>query len=348
MALTIDNVINLTTYSGNKNPKYVKQLSVIHESSDGEMVQYYINPTDNTQGDKNTYAIGVYDENTKSYTYTDYPSTVWSLPGQRITNTRVDRLGVKAFPGMGAFAFYKLAHRKITRIVIPVNQRREGDNAPTLSAVINADGTTTFNITPPEKPEYECYRIVMEYDIYAEEWITYETEFTAPKPKITGQYRCYAVGYGEEGQLYSKESNTLVLDLTGEHSTFVRPYYTTDELNEMLDKIEQLELKVREHKVEKDVPADAQFTDTIYDDTLLKSQIRANLNNISLLMEALFNQNKHWLIDSDGNQLIDSNGYPLYTAEYTSKLDDIVASILELQSRKYLYWGEQEEQEGGD
>jgi len=104
--------------------------------------------------------------------------------------------------------------------------------------------------------------------------------------------------------------------------------------------------KVNGHSVYKDVPSDAVFTDTVYDDTTIRGQVRANMNNIELLMNALFNENTHWLIDSDGNQIIDSNGYPIYTAQYTSKLDELVQAITELQSRKYLYWGEPQQEEG--
>ena len=104
--------------------------------------------------------------------------------------------------------------------------------------------------------------------------------------------------------------------------------------------------KVNGHSVYKDVPSDAVFTDTVYDDTTIRGQVRANMNNIELLMNALFNQNVHWLVDSDGNQIIDSNGYPIYTAQYTSKVDELVQAITELQSRKYLYWGEPQQEEG--
>ena len=104
--------------------------------------------------------------------------------------------------------------------------------------------------------------------------------------------------------------------------------------------------KVNNHSVYKDVPSDAVFTDTVYDDTIIRGQVRANMNNIELLMNALFNQNTHWLVDSDGNQIIDSNGYPIYTAQYASKIDELVQAITELQSRKYLYWGEPQQEEG--
>ena len=40
MALDIEKVIDLTAYAGNPAPKVVSQLSIIHESSDGELVQY--------------------------------------------------------------------------------------------------------------------------------------------------------------------------------------------------------------------------------------------------------------------------------------------------------------------
>ena len=72
MALDIEKVIDLTAYAGNPAPKVVSQLSIIHESSDGELVQYYIESVNHSQGDKKTYAIGVYDRESQSYSYNDY------------------------------------------------------------------------------------------------------------------------------------------------------------------------------------------------------------------------------------------------------------------------------------
>jgi hypothetical protein len=95
--------------------------------------------------------------------------------------------------------------------------------------------------------------------------------------------------------------------------------------------------KVNGHSVYKDVPSDAVFTDTVYDDTMIKGQVRANMNNIDLLMNALFNTEKYWLVDSNGHQIIDSNGYPIYSAKYTSKIAELTALIEELKSRKYVY-----------
>ena len=95
---------------------------------------------------------------------------------------------------------------------------------------------------------------------------------------------------------------------------------------------------VNNHNVYKDVPADAQFTDTIYDDTYVKGRVRTNANNIELIMSTLFDSDNYYLVDSDGNQIVDSIGEPIYTAQYKSKLIEMQRAIEELQSRKYVYW----------
>ena len=233
MPLVFERTIDLTAYADNPEPKLVEQLSIIHESSDGEIVQYYIKPVNKTQGDKNSHAIGVYDEDSQTWSYHEYEDLEWGKPGQRISGNRIERLGIKAFPAIGAIAFYKLAHRKLTRIVAPVNPKSKKNTAPDLAATVNADGTVTFTVTPPEEPEYECYRIVMDYDIYTEEYITYDLELTVEKPRISGEYRCYAVGYGEEGQLYSKESNVVVLDLEGRDDEFHSPFYSRADIDRL-------------------------------------------------------------------------------------------------------------------
>ncbi len=233
MALVIEKTIDLTDYEHNPEPKVVNQLSIIHESSDGELVQYYIDPENETQGDKNTYAIGVYHKDTQSYSYNDYDEVVWNEPDQRICGNRIERLGVKAFPDVGAIAFYKLMHRNITRIVAPVNRKGQKNTAPVLAGVANGDGTVTFTITPPDKPKYACYRIVMQSGIYMEDHITYDLEVTCAAPRVSGEYRCFAIGYGQAGQLLSRDSNVLIFQLEGRGESFSPPYYTRTHLQEM-------------------------------------------------------------------------------------------------------------------
>ena len=246
MALTIDKTIDLTAYEHNPEPKVVSQLSIIHEASDGELVQYYIDPENETEGDKNTYAVGVYDKDSQSYSYNDYDEVTWNDPDQRICGNRIERLGVKAFPDIGAIAYYKLKHRNISRIVAPVNKKGAKNKAPTLSAVVNTDGTITFTITPPEEPEYACYRIVMQKDYYEEDHITYDLVLTADKPKLSGSYKCFAIGYGKEGQLLSRDSNVLTLELIGKYTSFERPYYMKSEVAAMKSTETELRSQITE------------------------------------------------------------------------------------------------------
>lgn len=97
MALTIENTIDLTADEKNPDPKVVEQLSIIHEATSGELVQYYVQPLNETQGDKDAYAIGIYDKDSRSYDYHEYPDITWGRPGQRICGNRIERLGVKAW-----------------------------------------------------------------------------------------------------------------------------------------------------------------------------------------------------------------------------------------------------------
>ena len=218
MALTFDKTIDLTTYEHNPAPKVVKQLSIIHESADGELVQYYIDPNNKTEGDKATFAIGVYDKDTQTYSYHDYDEVIWNKPKKRITSQKIDRLVLKAFPNVGAIASYKLAYRNISRIIVPVNHRATKYEAPTLKAVINADNTVTFTFTPPKNITYQCYRVILSMGIRQLEYVSYETTLTIPQVLCTGTYDIYCIGYVNEGEITSFESNIITLSLTGIYS----------------------------------------------------------------------------------------------------------------------------------
>lgn len=138
MSLSIDRIINLSSSPGNPEPTFVKQLSIAHESVDGQLFQYYISSDDKRQGDKMTKAIGVYDPEINSYHYVDYDETEWGAQRSHITFSKIRRLGVKSFPGIGAFAFYifdsEMDYIPIfcgnTRIVIPVHRNHNDDDLP--------------------------------------------------------------------------------------------------------------------------------------------------------------------------------------------------------------------------
>ena len=252
MALTIEKEIDLTASAANPDPKVVKALSIIHEATDGELVQYYIDAEDDTLADKNTHAIGVYDEQTREYSYHDYEEVVWESPKQRICGNRVERFGVKAFPNIGAIAFYKLAFRNVSRIVAPVNKKQKKIGIPVLSARINQDNTVTFTITPPlnddGKEFLRCYRIVMRCEEFSEDHITYDLEVTVGQPQVSGIYECYVYGYPTEGQERSKDSNVLFLELTGKAESYEGPYYKKSDLTALFERIGALEEEVLDAK----------------------------------------------------------------------------------------------------
>lgn len=239
MALTFDKTIDLTQYASNPAPKVVTQLGIVHEAYDGDITQYYIDAASLSEGDKASHALGIRIQdagNSAHYEYTDYDLLQWSMPGARITRRRIDRLGVKAFPNVGAIAHYKLANQNLSKIVAPVNYRKEKTKAPTLSAVVNSDDTVTFTIT--SSIDYQCYRITMQLGLNRLEYVTYNLTFTIPKVTTTGTYICWATGYLNEGAISSIDSNELQLSLTGSSSSWPAVMPGTEmpqRLSELLD-----------------------------------------------------------------------------------------------------------------
>lgn len=228
MALNIEKTIDLTSYDGNSNPKIVNQLSLIHEAEEGELVQYYIDQTSKTEGDKNSHAIGILvkpEQQSAYYEYKNYDEIQWSLPKSRITRQRIDRLGVKAFPDVGAIAFYKLMYRNRCKILAPVNPKWAQDRvtAPQIRAVLGEGSrSVTFTIIDPddENIHFSCYRINMVLDYHQLEYITYEKEVTIDSVPVDGLYSCYCIGYVNEGEICSKDSNVLELQMVGQYSTW--------------------------------------------------------------------------------------------------------------------------------
>lgn len=227
MPLTFEKEINLTEYEGNPSPKVVEQLAIVHESQQGDISQYYIVPVTKQAGDKASLAIGIKHERTNNtpayYTYDDYDELTWNTKkGSRITRQRIDRLGVKAFPNVGAIAHYKLTYRNLSRILAPVNYVTHKYKSPILSAELH-ETYIHFTITPPDTSntleedliKYKVYRICMQWNEFTLEYVTYDLEYDVPIPSTTGTYSCWCIGYVNEGEACSNESNVIDLDIQG-------------------------------------------------------------------------------------------------------------------------------------
>ena len=102
--------------------------------------------------------------------------------------------------------------------------------------------------------------------------------------------------------------------------------------------------QVNGHNVYKDVPADAVFTDTIYDSTLIEARVASLMNDVKLIIDTLFAPEYSWLLDSDGNVIVDSNNVPIYTVKLNSAIIALQEQIAELQSRKYIYYADPQTQ----
>lgn len=216
MSLNFSSVIDLTNYGDNPSPKLVKQLTIIHESEDGEIVQYYID-SEGIPADKNSHAIGVYNKYSNQYEYFDYPELKWNSQKRRITTRKADRLGVKAFPGVGACAFYKIAYQVLSKVVIPVNNRQKLYPHPTQVVTVTGN-TMHFVFTDPEDVTYQCYRVVLRCGEYAEEHITYEHELDCMLPQMNGEYEATVQGYISEGEEVSEISPeyTFTVNIPGQ------------------------------------------------------------------------------------------------------------------------------------
>lgn len=254
MSLTIEKTIDLTTYEENTEPRVVAQLSIIHEAQDGEIVQYYIHPDSYNEGDKASNAIGVYNDTTKVYDYINYDELKWGVPKRRITSQRIDNLVVKAFPNIGAIAAYKLAYRNISRVIAPVNYRKTKYQAPTFTYAVNSDNTITFTITPPEKVTYNAYRIIMALDEKQIEHVTYDTTYTAPQAICSGTYLIYIIGYVNEGEITSYESDAVEVTLKGQYETWpnITPgaeIYNKAQIDAMFSKINNVLISKNAGKV---------------------------------------------------------------------------------------------------
>ena len=241
MEIVIEKTIDLTSYPGNPDPKVTDQLSIVHEARDGEIVQYFIDRRNFAQKDKNSYALSIYDKENDTWSYTDYDELEWGKPKSRISGNRIEHMSIKAFPNVGSIAVYKLMNRNISRITAPVNPVDKKTDAPVFAAAINEDGVVEFTITPPEEPEYDCYRIVMRSGEFSEDHITYDLTGTLPQVHVSGDYELFVIGYKHEAQISSHDSNVINLTLKGVDEEYEPPYYSKSLVSRLIRRVEALE-----------------------------------------------------------------------------------------------------------
>lgn len=209
---------------------------ICHEP-DSTIYNYYIN--NNLAKDRHSIApLG------------QYQSFAFGKEESHITQKTVSKIGVKNFPRIGGIGFFKDKFSGVYNILIPIHDdNRELLSPATLEMVDNEDGTLTFTIIPPLDVEYFCYRIVLDNAGFTYEHITYELEITVKKPDVIGQYNIYCIGYVNEGEYVSTNSNIITLEVTEGREDF-RPespftsgsqegdFYTKDQVDQMIQAIQ--------------------------------------------------------------------------------------------------------------
>lgn len=152
-------------------------------------------------------------------TLADYDNLSWSSsPEVCMTPREVRHIGVKSFPQLGAIGFYRLRYRDLSRVVVPLHPDKEKNVAPVLSLSLDADRKVlSYTITAPDEKEvkYDCYRIDLECNGRTVSHVVYELSGELEVPEQEGTFLCHAIGYLQEGQICSEDSNVISLDLPG-------------------------------------------------------------------------------------------------------------------------------------
>lgn len=209
--LTFEEKINLTASAA--SPAYVSPLFIGHEP-DKDVYQYYLDGF--VAGEKKATWDGLQ----------PYADLSWGDPTNIVSRNRVEALGIKSFPKIGAIGFFKPIYSSSYRILAPIHTRRTRLESPTLQCKVSDQ--VHFTIVPPKDITYMCYRIVMRWGYFAIEYITYDLEFIVDKPITTGTYECYCIGYLGENDQTSDISNIVPIEIEGSQDNWPGPQLGAD------------------------------------------------------------------------------------------------------------------------
>lgn len=139
-----------------------------------------------------------------------YDNLEWGDTEYHLTRRAVSRIGIINFPHVGAIGFYKDKYTGLSTVLAPVHVNPIRWKAPTLSCEV-ADAALHVIIAPPDDVTYTCYKVIMRSGYFAYEYVTYELDTSLPLPAVIGDYIVTAIGYNENTNEYSHESNEYEL-----------------------------------------------------------------------------------------------------------------------------------------
>lgn len=230
MGLNIEYNINLSDPAINIAPLMVNQGAVIAEK-DSSLRMYYIH--NNTCSDK-----------TSKQDIINYGALSFKDISKHLTGRSISRLGIKTFPGIGSYGFFKYKYEERSMIMCPINDNKTKFHAPTLMMSLTTNNQLQFTIVKPEDITYLCYRIILRNQQFAIEYITYDDIIVVPKPDVKGNYDIYCLGYVGEGEYISFDSNVQTLKVTAGKDTFEPDkhvsYYTKEQVDELLKNLTKI------------------------------------------------------------------------------------------------------------
>ena len=230
--LKFEKIINLTEATNNSAPALVEKLMIGNEPNN-DIWQYFIYKK-SAQDKKSSIECSNYDE------------LKWQKVTRSMTAKRCADIGMKTFPHIGAIGFYTPLFGT-SKLVVPIHAQRSTRYTPPTLSMEEKDDRLYFTITPPEDITYACYRILLQLEFFAFEYVTYELEIDVPKPTVKGDYLIYCLGYVDEGSYISEDSNVLTMSVTTGSDVPVAPqYYTSAEIDSMLNDINKEVTEVKD------------------------------------------------------------------------------------------------------
>lgn len=187
MALLFDNEITLAA----------GEMPFLGHEMNNDLVQYTRNILSRMECDQDAQPLNGY-----------YTSLEWGGVQHRLSVRGVARIGVKNFPHIGAYGFYKDLYSGQSYVLIPIHKGVAQFDPPVLSVTPN-DTVLDITVTPPADVTYTCYKVVLRNNFFAYEYVIYDRITQIPAPAVIGDYIIYAIGYNEDEGICSSDSNIV-------------------------------------------------------------------------------------------------------------------------------------------
>jgi hypothetical protein len=134
--------------------------------------------------------------------------------------------GIKTFPKMGAYGWFRSKYEHITHILVPLVSPQTRYTPPTFT-FSQTSTTVQITIVPPASVEYDCYRILFREEHFATEFITYDTFAEVSKP-TSGTYELYIIGYRDTGEISEETPRQAITIVNPTPTPVAGPVYSVN------------------------------------------------------------------------------------------------------------------------